>query len=146
MDGTFLLLLHSILRYVILLLVAAAIIFSFRGVILRTPLLNGHRMITVMAVAVAHIQLFLGLILYIMRGWYQAPTDTRLGIFWKFEHIASMILAIALITIGRVLSKKAKTEYKKQLLVGIFFLIALLLMLMATPWPFREVGFGRGWI
>jgi hypothetical protein len=95
---------------------------------------------------VAHIQLFLGLALYIMRGWYQAESASRIGRFWKFEHIGMMVLAVILITVGRVLSKKARTEYKKQLYIAIFFLIALLLMFMAIPWPFRETGYGRGWI
>jgi hypothetical protein len=30
--------------------------------------------------------------------------------------------------------------------VAIFYLIALVLMLWATPWPFTEIGIGRGWL
>ncbi len=146
MDGTFLLLIHSILRYGLLLFVVLAILFSLYGLITRTPVLIGHRQVTVWAVLLAHIQLILGVILYIIRGWYKVAVDSRIDRYWKMEHIGTMIVAIILITLGRVLSKKAKDDRKKQLYVAIFFIIALLLMLMMMPWPDREIGFGRGWI
>jgi ABC-type dipeptide/oligopeptide/nickel transport system permease subunit len=146
MDETFFLLMHSLLRYALLVLLIAAVIFSLRGVLLGTVLLNGHRAITVAAVALAHVQLAIGFILYIMRGWYRAPTNTMVQRFWKFEHLGMMLIAIILITVGRVLSKKAKGDHKKQLYIAVFFLIALLIMFWAIPWPFREIGFGRGWL
>ncbi len=146
MDNTFLLLIHSILRYVLLLFLLVSILFSLRGVITKAPILIGHRAVTVWTVMVAHIQLVIGLILYIMGGWHMADHSSRLGRFWKMEHIAMMVLAVILITVGRVMSKKAKSEYKKQMHILVFFLIALLMILAAIPWPFREVGFGRGWI
>ena len=66
--------------------------------------------------------------------------------FWKFEHIGTMVVAIVLITLGRVLAKRAKEERRKQLLVGVFFLLALVLILWAIPWPFTEIGHGREWL
>lgn len=146
MDGTFLLLIHSILRYALLILLLLSIFFSLRGIITKAPILIGHRSIAIWTVITAHVQLVLGLILYIMRGWYAADHSTSIGRFWKMEHIGMMVIAIILITMGRVLSKKATNEYKKQLHILIFFVIALILILASIPWPFREVGFGRGWI
>jgi ABC-type dipeptide/oligopeptide/nickel transport system permease subunit len=146
MDGTFLILLHSILRYGLLILVVMAVFFSLYGLITRTPVLIGHRQVTVWAVLLAHIQLVLGIILYIVRGWYKVAVDSRIDRYWKMEHIGIMLVAIILITMGRVLSKRAKDDRKKQIYVAVFFLIALLLMLMMMPWPYREIGFGRGWI
>ncbi len=58
--------------------------------------------------------------------------------FWAVEHIFSMILAIALITIGHI-------QYKKTLKPSptrILYVIALILILLAMPWPFRA-GIGR---
>jgi len=55
-----------------------------------------------------------------------------------------MIIAWILVHVGRVLVKKAftsKAKYKKSL---IFFGIALLLILIATPWPFRD-AVARPW-
>jgi RsiW-degrading membrane proteinase PrsW (M82 family) len=62
------------------------------------------------------------------------------------EHLGTMVIAIVLVTLGRALSKRAKEERTKQKRVAIFYLIALALMLWATPWPFREIGHGRGWL
>ena len=67
--------------------------------------------------------------------------------FWKFEHIGMMVLAIALVTIGRIVSKRAETERGKQLRIAIFYLLALLIMLMMIPWPFTAIGKAQaiGW-
>jgi L-asparagine transporter-like permease len=57
-----------------------------------------------------------------------------------------MVIAIALVTVGRITSKKAKTEQGKHLRIAVFYLIALALMLWMIPWPFTAMGEGRGWI
>ncbi len=146
MDGTFFLMLHSVLRYALILLLLASIAVSLRGLITKAPILVIHRTITVWTVIAAHIQLVLGLILYFIRGSYALDHSTAIGRFWKMEHIGMMVIAIASITIGRVLSKKATDEYRKQLHIAVFFVIAMLLILAAIPWPFLEIGHGRGWI
>jgi cytochrome bd-type quinol oxidase subunit 1 len=98
-----------------------------------------------------HVQLVLGLVLYAMRweklhkNFAQEPHSPVFR-FWKYEHIGTMLVAILLVTLGRMLSKRASTEQGKQLRVAIFYLIALVLMLWATPWPFTEIGIGRGWL
>jgi hypothetical protein len=56
------------------------------------------------------------------------------------EHIFSMVLAIVLITIGPVKYKKSSQSGTTQVL----YVIALLLILSAIPWPFRA-GIGRPW-
>jgi hypothetical protein len=60
--------------------------------------------------------------------------------FWAVEHISSMLLAIVLITIGHISYKKTQNASKTT----IFYVIALLLIVLAMPWPFRE-GIGRPW-
>jgi cell division protein FtsW (lipid II flippase) len=61
--------------------------------------------------------------------------------FWAVEHITSMILAIVLITIGHIRLKKGA----KASTTATFYLIALLLILSAIPWPFRA-DIGRPWL
>lgn len=58
--------------------------------------------------------------------------------FWV-EHPLFMILAIVLITLAYRMSKKplpSPTKYKRAFWL---FAIALLMILLAVPWPFREV-------
>ena len=60
--------------------------------------------------------------------------------FWV-EHPLMMLLAIILITVAR--GKAKVLNYKA---VSWLLLIALILILAAIPWPFREiVGDGRKW-
>ena len=63
--------------------------------------------------------------------------------FWM-EHPLTMILAIVMITLGYGVAKKAipdETKYRKAFW---FFVIALLLIFIGMPWPFRELV-GRPW-
>jgi undecaprenyl pyrophosphate phosphatase UppP len=96
------------------------------------------------------VQLVIGGVLYGLRystfaeRFSANPAMLR---FWKMEHIGTMVLAVALITIGRILSKKAKTEDGKQLRIAIFFTIGLLLILAMIPWPFMaKFSHAYGWL
>lgn len=60
--------------------------------------------------------------------------------FFTMEHSVMMLIAIALITIGRITSKKAVTDEAKFKKAFTFFLIALLVILAAIPWPFMQVA------
>jgi cell division protein FtsW (lipid II flippase) len=59
--------------------------------------------------------------------------------FWAVEHISAMLIAIVLITVARRSAKNL--VYKKA---AILYFIALVLILAAVPWPFRE-GIARPW-
>lgn len=65
--------------------------------------------------------------------------------FYVVEHQIGMILAIALIHIGKAQAKKNLPDISKHRRTAIFYIIALLVILISIPWPFREVGAGRGW-
>lgn len=146
MDGSILIYFHSLLRYVLLAAVAYAGLSHLLGLLRGTPILNGERTAAIIALVLSHVQLVLGLALYFMRrGLYEEMAQPYQR-FWKYEHLGTMLIAIVLITLGRSLSKRAKEERSKQLRVAVFYLIALLLMLWAVPWPFTEVGHGRTWI
>lgn len=137
---------HSLLRWGVLLSVALAGFAALRGYLRRAPIIVWERSLSVIAMVLCHVQLVVGFSLYALRweSFAVRPSDEMR--FWKFEHVGTMVIAIALVTIGRMASKRAKTEPGKQLRVAVFYLIALLLMLWATPWPFTEMGAARGWL
>jgi 4-hydroxybenzoate polyprenyltransferase len=96
----------------------------------------------------AHITLLLGLyqwllgryglITYVKPEGVSMMKDPYLR-FFQMEHPVSMILAIALITLGYGMAKKNvddQTKYKKAFR---YFVLALVLILAAVPWPFREL-------
>ena len=151
MDGSipFFSFVHSLLRYGVILFLLISLVISWRGYLTGRPILVGERTVVIITVLLCHIQLVLGAIMYMMRykafDVMYAEGSAHLR-YWKYEHIGTMIIAIVLVTIGRVLSKRARTEARKHLYVGIFFLIGLLLILWATPWPFTAMGYSLGWI
>jgi len=81
-----------------------------------------------------HIQFILGLVLYFMSGKLasigESMKDGALR-FWALEHGLLMIIAIVLITIGRVKSKKAATDVLKHKKGVIFYSVAFLIILWA---------------
>jgi len=138
--------LHSLLRYLVIFAVAYAGLAHLVGIALQRPIMNTHRMGAIVAVVLCHVQLVVGLVIYLQKETYKMDASGAIGRFWKYEHVATMVLAIALVTLGRALSKRAKFQQAKQLRVAVFFLIALALILWATPWPFTTMGHNRTWL
>lgn len=146
MDFSFLSFVHSLLRYAVLLALIYAFATNLRGWLMGRPILTGDRLAAIVAMVLCHVQLVLGIILYLQNYGAIRQMGGAVGRFWRFEHIGTMIIAIALVTIGRMLSKRAKEEPVKQRHIAVFYGIGLALMLWAVPWPFREVGHGLGWL
>lgn len=154
-TGDPLLLFHSILRWLILISVAVAGFAALRAYLRKAPILVWERSASIIAMVLCHVQLLLGLLLYAMRFKFyvvvsgkgnQTPLSQTVVSYWKYEHVAMMLVVIALVTIGRMASKRARSERGKQLRVAVFYLLALLLMLLFIPWPNTPMGQGRGLI
>ena len=134
---------HSILRWAVLLFGLYAITKSARGVLYKQDYTPNHNMAATLFIASVHLQVVLGLFLYVARGW--ASNLAKMGEvmgnttqrFWTVEHFVGMLLAAVLIQIGRTKSKKATEAPRKHKLALIFFSIGMLLILAQIPWPFR---------
>jgi uncharacterized membrane protein YbaN (DUF454 family) len=141
---------HSIVRWLVLISVAGAGIVALKGYMRKDPIIVWERTLSIFAMVLCHVQLVLGLALYAFRFKRYDSAENWLGNqtmlgetvrrYWKFEHIGMMVIAIALVTIGRMVSKRAKTEPGKQLRIAIFYLLALVIMLYMIPWPFTSIG------
>ena len=142
---------HSGLRWLVLAAIVGAIVKSAISLSSGKAYDALDNKLSLFALIFSHVQLLIGLALYMGRGWITIMMDDpgtamkESGIrFWAVEHIFGMLVAIALITIGRIVCKKAATDEAKFKKVMIFFSIGLLIMLATIPWPFRE-ALGRGW-
>ena len=65
--------------------------------------------------------------------------------FYAIEHTTGMLLAIILIHLGYSYGKKSVPDSQKHRRVLLYFILALLILLISIPWPFRAVGAGRTW-
>lgn len=131
--------LQNILRWVVLI----ALIFSIFKLFTQKDALKSSKILLVSA----HISLLVGLYHYIVgplgikmiqSAGMAATMKNAASRFWAVEHIFTMILAIVLITIGHLKYKKTLKPSPTRIL----YLIALVLILLAIPWPFRA-GIGR---
>jgi hypothetical protein len=142
--ATGLLHLHSLLRWIIIILLLVGLFqaFSKKAGLIKTSL---------WLLISAHITLVIGLYQWATSESYGYAILKRVGSFgavmkdgfarfWVVEHLVAMLIAIIVITIAR---GKAKLGNYKA--VRILYLVALLLIVAAVPWPFRLVGSGRGW-
>ena len=133
--------LHNVLRWVILVLLLVALIQAMTKKI-------GIKKTSLWLMIAAHTTLILGFYqwysggqgLNLIRnlGFYEVMKD-NVHRFFAVEHFAGMLIAIILITIAR--GKAKLLNYKAAFW---FYLIALLIILVSIPWPFRA-GIGRPW-
>lgn len=137
---------HSLLRWGILLTVAVAGFAALARWLRGGAVISWQRSTAITAMVLCHVQLVIGFVLYAMRYKSLGRLATDQAQYWKFEHVAAMLLVIALVTAGRLSSKQARTERAKHMRVAVFYLLALALMLWMIPWPFTAMGEGRGWI
>lgn len=144
---------HSILRWVILILIIVAIFRSFGAG--SKPFTESHRKNGLFLMIASDIMLLLGLVQWFTGGFgLKAIQSNGMGgvmkdgvmRFFAVEHLLMMIIAIVLIHVGYSFSKKNISDAKKHTKTSLFYILALLVMLAAIPWPFREAGMGRGWI
>ena len=143
---------HSLVRWILLLLMVVSVVKAFGGQKSGIAYTDSDRKRTMFTMIFGHIQLVMGLVLYMVSPAVQAATadmgaamkDPILR-FWAVEHVMMMVIAIVLLTIGNIKSKKASTDAAKFKTVAIWYGIALVLVLVTIPWPLRAVGAGRGW-
>jgi hypothetical protein len=96
------------------------------------------------------LQFVLGLLLYIGLSptTYAIFHETGMGAamkdpvarFWAVEHVTLMVVAIVIAHVGRVLARKAATPAARRMRLLVCFLVALIAILGATPWPGMRAG------
>jgi len=148
----FIIKLHSFLRWALLLLMVVSIVKAAMSLSGENPYTPNDRKRTLFTMIAAHLQLVIGIVLYMTSGVVQAGRSNMAAAmkdaalrFWTVEHITMMIMAIVFITIGNIRSKKMDTDAGKYKQILIWFGLALLVIVAAMPWPFRADGIGRGW-
>jgi len=134
---------HSGFRWIVLILLVVAIFNAFTKWRSGKSFTEGDRKINLFTMIATHIQLLIGAILYftsekvVFSGEAMKSSVNR---FFTAEHLLMMLIAIVLITLGNIRSKKAVGDSKKFRIAFTFFLIALLVLLAGIPWPFRDLG------
>lgn len=146
--------LHSFLRWVVLILMLVAVFRAWKGMSTKSAFTGADNKAGLFLMICMDIMLLLGLY-----QWFTGPLGLKLiqgsgfgavmkdasARFFAVEHLVGMLLAIILVHIGRAAAKKNISDLAKHKKAFVFYLIALLIVLVSIPWPFREVGAGRAW-
>jgi len=131
--------LHSVNRWIVLVLLLLTIITAFQGWFGKKTYTEGDRKKALFTLISTHIQVLIGLGLYFISPFVTSGGGMKDKV-WRFyavEHFSMMLLAAILITIGYAVAKRKTVDVSKFKITAIFFVIALLIMLAGIPWPFR---------
>lgn len=99
--------------------------------------------ISLFALITMHIQLLIGIVLFFMKDYFSTIEQVGgMGEVMKnselrsliIEHPLTMIIAVALVTIGYSKHKKKLTSRPKFKMLAIFYTLALVLVLAKIPW------------
>ncbi len=154
--------LHSINRWLVLVFLVWAIISAIaqRGSMNTADVTTKSGVLpkgALPAFITTHIQLLLGLILYLAAtagmGSVGSPyvvmdKDAWAGEggeilrFYSVTHFGWMLAAVLLISIGYMVAKRSSTSAKAAFWILIGYGIGLLLILINIPWPWRELAGG----
>lgn len=146
--------LHSVLRWLLLIVLIVAVFKAFMGMQSKSAFSDSDNKSGLLLTILVDTQLLLGLVLYFMGPWGLKNIQNQ-GMavvmkdgfqrFFAVEHILMMLIAIILIHIGRAKSKKAVDDLTKHKTAFWYYFIALLLILASIPWPFRAGFESLGW-
>ena len=137
---------HSGFRWLVLLLLLAAVanaILKWRN---GSPMGQSDRKLSLFALIFVHLQFVVGIVLYfISERVVFSPESMKVAVnrFFLVEHPSLMILAVLLITIGYSRAKRATSDSMAFRRIFWFYLVGLLLILLGIPWPIQ--GYGTGW-
>ncbi len=127
---------HSGWRYIVLLAAAVSIALAL-AIWLRlfSVPVNARRSALPYVIAI-DVQVVVGLILWVAKGWYAIPG------FYRAEHPATMLLALIAAHVGQVLAKRARSEQAAARIVTIAIAVSLVLVLIGIPNFIRSVPGG----
>jgi len=144
---TTLLFLHSLFRWLLLAGLLTSIIRAYRGWLGGKPFTKLDNTLRHSTATLSHLQLSIGFVLYfsspLVRHFLANARESLSSIhltFFGLIHISLMFSAVVLITLGSAFTKRKENDQAKFKTVAIWLSIALLLILVAIPWPFSPLA------
>jgi hypothetical protein len=140
---SFTLALHSLLRWLVLIFAVLAVVRAFAGWSGGRPWTRSDDRAGLWFTISLDIQILLGLPLYFILSPFTRVALDNFGAamrdpnlrFWAVEHVTMMLLAAVIAHVARVRIRRAPGDAARHRRAAIGFLIALLLVLAAIPWP-----------
>lgn len=132
---------HNVLRWVVLVLALWTLYRAYQGWLGKREWQSQDKLAGRLLTIGFDLQLLLGLFLAVVSPLIQAAVDDLSTIgesdvirFFAAEHIPVMVVAWILVHLTSVLSKRAEGDVKRHQRAAIGYSVALLMVLLATPW------------
>jgi hypothetical protein len=136
-----LLIVHSIFRWVVLSFLLYSIYRAFNGYGNSnrfSPADNSFRHWTA---TILQVQMMIGFILYFNSPFVQTYwSDLGGDGFFAIIHLALMFTAVVIVSVGSAMAKRKATDREKFRTMLFWFITALLIILIAVPWPFSPLA------
>lgn len=132
--------LHSVFRWLVLISLFYAIGSSIQGLVSKRVYTKADGLIRSLTTTISHTQLLIGFTLYfvfspITQYFMKSGSGGNTEIlFFGIYHIAMMLSAIVVMTIGGSIARRAVNDHAKFKTIAIYFSVALVLILLAIPW------------
>lgn len=148
MFYTILLFLHSVTRWLVLITLILSVVRASVGLVKNETFSKSDDSLRNGTMSISHMQLTIGILLYgvspLIRYFWSniklAKTEND-PIFFGLIHMTLMVTAVVFITVGSGLAKRRTGDREKFKTMLVWFSAALLIILIAIPWPFSPLAF-----
>lgn len=141
-----LLAIHSLFRWLVLISLLFAIYTAYSGWLKAKVFTAFDNKVRHITATIVHIQFMLGFSLYCISPMvsyflnnYSTAVHIREIRFFGMEHIFTMVIAVAIITIGSAKAKRTATDMEKFKTIAIWFSIGLFIIMCSIPWAFSPL-------
>jgi len=137
------LLIHSILRWAVILTGLFAVARAIGGVTGRKPWSRADDSSGRWFSIAVDLQFLIGLTLYLALSPFIRDAWADIGAtmrnaplrFFVVEHVFGMIVALGFVHVGRVKIRRATVAAQRHKTAAVFFGVALVVLLLSIPWP-----------
>jgi len=150
MTFTSLIFLHSFFRWILLLSLIYAVFRGIKSWFGDKSFTQTDNMLRQYTASLSHLQLLIGVWLYFISpsiSYFLSNFKEAVHIknirFFAMEHSLMMVIAILIVTVGSIVTKRMKTPEGKIKSQVIFFGLALLIIFVSIPWPFLSFSVPR---
>lgn len=143
--------LHSLLRWVLLLLGGVVLVRAWRGWRAGRRFASADRRLSLALLLLVDLQLLLGLWLYaglsglVRAAWLDLPAAMGVSLlrFWAVEHPFGMLLGVIGMHVTYLVARRRGAEPARHRLLLIGLALSLVPILVAIPWPGLGLAYGR---
>jgi hypothetical protein len=143
-----LLVLHSLIRWLVVIFAIITLVRAYLGWFGNKTWRKSDNRVGMLFGSFLDLQMLIGLILYFFVspittaafrnfGPAMANADVR---YFSVEHVLLMVVGVVLAHIGSSKVKKEANDASKFKIAAIWYSVAVLVILVAIPWPFLPSG------